>query len=72
MTTYELLQILGYAFNILGLLVCIGGLTLARRPDRRLLGRGLAALGFLIAATPVLVQLLGLVEPVPVGALPTR
>ncbi|WFM70259.1 hypothetical protein [Halomonas sp. CKK8] len=72
MTTYDLLQMLGYVFNILGLLVCIGGLTLARRPDRRLLGRSLAVLGFVIAAAPVLVQLLGLVEPVPVNALPPR
>ncbi|TDR56238.1 hypothetical protein DFP85_104160 [Halomonas ventosae] len=72
MTTYDLLQMLGYVFNILGLLVCIGGLTLARRPDRRLLGRSLAVLGFVIAAAPVLVQLLGLVEPVPVSALPPR
>lgn len=72
MTTYDLLQMLGYVFNIIGLLVCIGGLTLARRPDRRLLGRSLAVLGFVIAAAPVLVQLLGLVEPVPVGALPPR
>lgn len=72
MTTYDLLQMLGYVFNILGLLVCIGGLTLARRPDRRLLGRSLAVLGFVIAAGPVLVQLLGLVEPVPVSALPPR
>ncbi|MDI5922924.1 hypothetical protein QLQ86_19375 [Halomonas sp. LR5S13] len=72
MTTYDLLQMLGYVFNILGLLVCIGGLTLARRPDRRLLGRSLAVLGFVIAAAPVLVQLFGLVEPVPVGAVPPR
>ncbi len=72
MTPYELLQMLGYALNILGLLVCIGGLTLARRPERRLLGGSLAALGFLIAASPVLVQLLGLVDPVPVNALPSR
>ncbi|WP_280547577.1 MULTISPECIES: hypothetical protein [unclassified Halomonas] len=72
MTTYDLLQMLGYVFNILGLLVCIGGLTLARRPDHRVLGRSLAVLGFVIAAAPVLVQLLGLVEPVPVSALPPR
>lgn len=72
MTTFELMQMLGYVFNILGLLICIGGLTLARRPDRRLLGRGLAVLGFVIAATPVLLQLFGLVEPIPAGALPPR
>lgn len=70
MTAYQLLQMLGYALNLLGLLVCIGGLTLARRPHHRLAGRLLAALGFVIAASPVLVQLLGLVEPAPVGALP--
>ncbi|APE31733.1 hypothetical protein BOX17_12670 [Halomonas aestuarii] len=70
MTTFELMQMLGYVFNILGLLVCIGGLTLARRPERRLLGRSLAVLGFVIAATPVLLQLFGLVEPMPAGALP--
>ncbi|MGM0982372.1 MAG: hypothetical protein ACQEXG_02935 [Pseudomonadota bacterium] len=70
MIPYALLQMSGYVFNILGLLVCIGGLTLARRPERRLLGGSLAVLGFVIAASPVLVQLLGLVEPVPVGALP--
>lgn len=52
MTAFELLQMLGYVFNILGLLICIGGLTLARRPEQRVLGRGLAVLGFVIAATP--------------------
>lgn len=72
MTTYDLLPMLGYVFNILGLLVCIGGLTLARRPDRRLLGGSLAVLGFVIAAAPVLVQLFGLVEPVPVSTLPPQ
>ncbi|SEK94535.1 hypothetical protein [Halomonas daqiaonensis] len=72
MTPYALLQMLGYVFNILGLLVCIGGLTLAHRTDRRLLGGSLAVLGFMIAATPMLVQLFGLVEPVPVSAPPTR
>jgi len=72
MTPYELLQMLSYVFNILGLLICIGGLTLARRQNQRLLGGALAVLGFLIAASPVLVQMLGLVEPVPVGAMPPR
>lgn len=70
MTAYHLFQMLGYAFNLLGLLVCIGGLTLARRERHRRLGYGLAVLGFLIAAAPLLAQLFGLVEPVPVGAVP--
>lgn len=70
MTAYQLLQMLGYAFNVIGLVVCIAGLTLARNARHRLIGRVIAALGFVIAASPVLVQLLGLVEPVPVGPLP--
>lgn len=72
MTTFDLLQMLGYVFNILGLLICIGGLTLARRPERRVLGRSLAVLGFAIAATPLLLQLFGVVQPVPAGAMPPR
>jgi len=72
MTTFEMLQMLGYVFNLLGLVICIGGLTLARRPDRRLLGRSLAVLGFVIAATPLLLQLFGVVQPIPAGALPPR
>lgn len=70
MTAYQLLQMLGYALNIVGLVVCIAGLTLAKRERHRLIGRLLAVLGFLIAASPVLVQLLGLVEPVPTGVVP--
>lgn len=70
MTAYQLLQMLGYVFNVAGLLVCLAGLSLARRPRHRRTGRLLAALGFVIAATPVLAQLFGLVEPLPAGALP--
>ncbi len=70
MTAYQLLSMLGYAFNVVGLLVCLGGLSLARRPRHRWLGRLLAALGFGIATTPLLAQLLGWVEPTPSGVVP--
>lgn len=72
MTAYQLLQMLSYAFHFVGLVVCILGLTLARRPKYRLLGRCLAVLGFMIAVSPVLAQLFGLVEPVPIGSMPPR
>jgi hypothetical protein len=72
MSAYQLLQMLSYAFHFIGLVVCILGLTLARRPAYRWLGRGLAVLGFLIAISPLLAQLFGLVEPVPVGSLPPQ
>ncbi|MEC9484141.1 MAG: hypothetical protein UMU75_12610 [Halomonas sp.] len=70
MTFAQTLGIAGYLFNVLGIVVCLVGLHLARQPSRRLLGRGLAVLGFLIAATPLLLQLFGIVEPAPPPALP--
>ncbi|MBB3140287.1 hypothetical protein [Halomonas organivorans] len=70
MTAYHLLQMLGYVFNIAGLLVCIAGLSLARKPRHRWTGRLLAILGFVIAAAPLLAQLFGWVTPVPAGAIP--
>lgn len=72
MTAYQLLQMLGYAFHFVGLVVCLLGLTLARRPKHRWVGRALALLGFLIAVSPVLAQLFGLVEPVPVDRMAPR
>ncbi|MWJ29414.1 hypothetical protein LG290_04215 [Halomonas sediminis] len=44
------------AFNLVGLVVCIGGLTLAQRMTRRWPGYVIALIGFLIAATPMLYQ----------------
>ncbi|KGE78306.1 hypothetical protein [Halomonas salina] len=70
MTAYQLMSMLGYAFNIVGLLVCLGGLSLARRPRHRWLGRLLAVAGFAIAATPLLAQLFGWAEPAPTGVMP--
>ncbi|QFT84537.1 hypothetical protein FIU88_06030 [Halomonas sp. THAF12] len=70
MTAYQLISMLGYAFHLVGLLVCLGGLSLARRPRHRWLGRLLAVAGFGIAATPLLAQLFGWVEPTPAGVVP--
>jgi hypothetical protein len=72
MTAYDLLQMLTYAFHLVGLLVCLAGLSLARRPERRLTGRTVAVFGFLIAILPVLLQLFGVIEPAPMPPQPPR
>ncbi|SDL39427.1 hypothetical protein SAMN05192555_104107 [Franzmannia pantelleriensis] len=59
MATQELLEMSLFAFNLVGLVVCLVGLSLARRRQRRALGYTIAVLGFLIAATPMLAQLVG-------------
>ncbi|GHE20060.1 hypothetical protein [Halomonas urumqiensis] len=50
-------SMLNYALHLIGLLICLGGLTLARKPRHRLLGRMLAGGGFLVAASPTLYAL---------------
>lgn len=72
MTAYQLLPMLSYLFNIIGIALCIAGLTLARNRRRRVIGGLIAVIGFLIAASPMLVQLLGLVEPPPSGIMPPQ
>lgn len=72
MTAYNLLQMLTYLFHLIGLLVCLAGLSLARRPGRLLTGRAVAVFGFLIAVTPLLIQLFGVIEPAPLPPLPPR
>lgn len=62
MTIGPFLGMASYLFNILGIVVCLVGLTLARRPHRRRVGYAMAVLGFLIAASPLLAQLFGLIE----------
>ncbi|MDR5904994.1 hypothetical protein [Franzmannia qiaohouensis] len=59
MATQELLEMSLFVFNLVGLVVCLVGLSLARRRRRRPLGYGIAVLGFLIAAIPMLAQLFG-------------
>ncbi|WP_372609852.1 hypothetical protein [Halomonas sp.] len=56
MTIQQFLEMTTFIFNLVGLVVCIGGLTLADRSRHRRLGYLLAGLGFLIAATPLLYQ----------------
>lgn len=55
MSPQDTLEMATFLFNLLGLVICLLGLTLARR--RRLLGYGIAVAGFVIAAGPMLVQL---------------
>ncbi len=50
-------SMLNYALHVVGLLVCLGGLTLARGKRHRASGRLLAGAGFLIAASPTLYAL---------------
>lgn len=59
MAPQDLLEMSLFVFNLVGLIVCLVGLTLARRRERRKLGYAIATLGFLIAAAPMLVQLFG-------------
>ncbi|GGX91530.1 hypothetical protein GCM10007160_18650 [Litchfieldella qijiaojingensis] len=70
MSAYELLDMAKIAFNIVGLLVCLAGLSLVKYRRRKVLGAGLAVLGFLIAASPMLAQLFGLVSPPPAPIIP--
>ncbi|MDN3522506.1 hypothetical protein [Halomonas ramblicola] len=50
-------SMLNYALHVVGLLVCLAGLTLARGERHRAAGRLLAGAGFLIAASPTLYAL---------------
>ncbi|MCE0733207.1 hypothetical protein LWH48_10415 [Halomonas sp. G15] len=47
-----------YVFNILGMLVCLGGLTLAHTTRHVWPGRVIAGAGFLLAASPTLYGLI--------------
>ncbi|MFY0991517.1 hypothetical protein [Halomonas sp. C05BenzN] len=58
MSPQHFLEMATFAFNLVGLVVCIIGLTLAHRTRHRWPGYLLAASGFLIAASPVLYQLI--------------
>lgn len=70
MTAYEVLEMSRFAFNILGLIVCLIGLTLVKYRRRKVLGGSVAVLGFLIAAAPMLLQLFGLVSPPAIPIIP--
>lgn len=49
-----------FVFHLIGLAICIAGLTLAQRREKRAQtrwpGYALAALGFLVATTPLWLQ----------------
>lgn len=72
MTFSQMLPMLGYVFNLIGVVVCISGLTIARNEHRRPLGVILAILGFLIAASPMILQLLGVFAPAAPGVVPPQ
>nr|WP_299245536.1 hypothetical protein [uncultured Halomonas sp.] len=63
MSFAQFMQMAGYLLNVIGIVVCLLGLSLARRPSRRTLGYCIAGLGFLIAASPLFAQLFGLIPP---------
>ncbi|TFH86411.1 hypothetical protein EQG41_12220 [Billgrantia azerbaijanica] len=62
MPLVPLLEMLTIPFNLLGLVICLVGLTMAQRREPRWPWYGLAGLGFLVAATPTLLAQLLLLE----------
>tara|TARA_R110002012_G_scaffold995_1_gene4144 strand:+ start:1582 stop:1773 length:192 start_codon:yes stop_codon:yes gene_type:complete len=46
------------SFNLIGMVVCLAGLTMAQKMARRWPGYVLAGVGFLIATLPMLSQLI--------------
>ncbi|MGO2131377.1 MAG: hypothetical protein ACTH3D_00555 [Halomonas sp.] len=68
----QMLPMFGYVFNVIGIVLCIVGLTIARNKHRRVLGGILVVLGFLIAASPMLMQMMGAFEPSATGVVPPQ
>ncbi|WP_104202498.1 hypothetical protein [Billgrantia saliphila] len=58
MAPLDMLGMFAFVFNLVGLIICIVGLTLAQRMPKRWPGYTLAGVGFVIAATPLWAQLL--------------
>ncbi|WP_163558862.1 hypothetical protein [Halomonas sp. NO4] len=54
MPLLPVLEALTIPFNLLGLVICLVGLTLAQRRQRRWPWYGMAVAGFMVAATPTL------------------
>ncbi len=54
MSPQHFMEMASFTFNLVGMVVCIGGLTLAHRTRHRLPGYLLAGAGFVIAASPLL------------------
>lgn len=57
MSPQHFMEMATFTFNLIGLVVCLAGLTLAHRTRHRWPGYLLAGGGFLIAATPMLYTL---------------
>lgn len=54
MSPQHFMEMATFTFNLIGLAICLAGLTLAHRTRHRWPGYLLAGSGFLIAATPML------------------
>ncbi|WP_111412543.1 hypothetical protein [Billgrantia lactosivorans] len=48
-----MLGMFAFVFNLVGLVICLVGLTLAQRLEKRWPGHALAGLGFLVATIPI-------------------
>ncbi|PMR75494.1 hypothetical protein [Billgrantia endophytica] len=58
MSPQELIEMSTFAFNLIGLVICLIGLTLVQRMTQRWPGYALAVAGFLIAALPLFYKML--------------
>lgn len=57
MNPQDMLEAATIAFNLVGMVVCIVGLTLAQKMSRKWPGYVIAVIGFQIATMPMLYQL---------------
>ncbi|MCL5424764.1 hypothetical protein ACQKE4_01460 [Halomonas sp. NPDC076908] len=57
MSPQDWLEAATLAFNLIGMVVCIAGLTLAKKMTRRWPGYVIAVIGFQIATMPMFYQL---------------
>lgn len=57
MSPAHFMEMATFTLNLLGLLICLAGLTLAHRTRHRVPGYALAGVGFLVAASPLLYQM---------------
>ncbi|EWH01739.1 hypothetical protein [Halomonas sp. BC04] len=58
MSPQELIEMFTLVFNLVGLVICLAGLTLAQRMRHRWPGYALAVVGFLVAALPLFFKML--------------
>lgn len=56
MDSQQWLEAATFAFNLIGMVVCLIGLTLAQKMQRRWPGYSVAVIGFIIATLPMLSQ----------------